>query len=266
MNGFKVAKEKKYIINARLKVMKIINLMGVLFFTTLSFSQNKAIVPKSGTIAFVKKDTITDRKLYLESNADFKPKFLKAFKEKIYFERLSDGKSTDTIQLNKKIKELSNLYDYVLNEKENGIVKYHCNYVKGKILKFIEIDGQKEKEQIINLKNNAITNANDEYVDYYALQTQIINLKEFRNETKVINGFKCFKVKYQYKDDSDPEFEMLSTSTRELWVTESIKSLYHPVINDYQILEKYYPLLIIQYSDDIKGFQTEYKLEKLTFK
>ena len=76
-------------------------------------------------------------------------------------------------------------------------------------------------------------------------------------------------MKYQYKDDSDPELEMLSTittSTRELWVTESIKSLYHPVINDFQILEKYYPLLIIQYSDEIKGFQTEYKLEKLTFK
>ena len=255
--------------NINLKVMKRVCFIIAILFFNISFSQNKTIVPKSGAIVFVKKDTITDRKLYLESNADFKPKFLKAFKEQIYFERLSDGKSTDTILLNKKIKELSNLYDFVSNEKENGIVKYHCNYVKGKILKFIEIDGQKEKEQIINLKNNAITNANDEYVDYYALQTQIINLKEFRNETKVINGFKCFKVKYQYKDDSDPELEMLSTittSTRELWVTESIKSLYHPVINDFQILEKYYPLLIIQYSDEIKGFQTEYKLEKLTFK
>ena len=55
-------------------------------------------------------------------------------------------------------------------------------------------------------------------------------------------------------------------NNRELWVTEEIKCNYHPVINDIEILEKYYPLEIIEYSNDIKGVLTSYKIETLELK
>jgi hypothetical protein len=55
----------------------------------------------------------------------------------------------------------------------------------------------------------------------------------------------------------------VTSNIRELWVTQEIKCNYHPVINEEEILNKYYPLEIIEYSDEIKGQKTTYKIESL---
>lgn len=85
----------------------------------ISVAQNKTIVPTTGTIVFVKKDSITDQKLCLQSYRDLKPKIIKAFKEEIYLERLTDGKATDTVQLNKMANEYISLFEFTILEKED---------------------------------------------------------------------------------------------------------------------------------------------------
>ena len=105
-----------------------------------------------------------------------------------------------------------------------------------------------------------ITDESNQYVEIE--ENEIIKLIEHKNETKLINGYACFKVVYSYKEPASEFdfFENVITNTRELWVTEGIKCNYHPLINESEILEKYYPLEIIEYSDDLKGFRTTYKV------
>ncbi|RZK06550.1 MAG: hypothetical protein EOO43_21780, partial [Flavobacterium sp.] len=61
-----------------------------------------------------------------------------------------------------------------------------------------------------------------------------VSIKEFKSDQKIINGLKCFKVIYQYKEnfDDDELSEILTSneySSTEFWVTDKIKSLFHPV-------------------------------------
>lgn len=235
----------------------------------ISVAQNKTIVPTTGTIVFVKKDSIIDQKLYLQSYRDLKPKIIKAFKEEIYLERLTDGKATDTVQLNKMANEYISLFEFTILEKEDRIFKYHATYDNDLIIKFFEVDGQQYKTLKINTKTNSMIDENGQLFDYYDTQTEILNLKEFRSETKIINGYKCFKIIGEYKIDFESDFDILSTITinkREMWVTESIKSICHPLINNIEILEKYYPMQMIEYKDEIKGFQTIYTLDFFSLK
>ena len=244
-------------------------ILTIIVVSSFAYGQNKTIVPVSGTIVFVKKDSIKDQKLHIQSFRDLQPKFIKALKEEIYLERLTDGKKTDTTQLNKMAVELAKAYEFVLTEKDDRILKYHCIYENEKISKFLEVNGSEYDLIYINSKTNTIIDKNNQSVDYENLQSEIIDLKEFKNEIKIINGYSCYKIVYQYKITSESDFEQLSkitTNKRELWVTDKIKSLYHPVINDFQILERYYPLKIIEYSDELKGFQTYYTLEKFDLK
>lgn len=51
-----------------------------------------------------------------------------------------------------------------------------------------------------------------------------------------------------------------------MWVTDKIKSLYHPIVFDKAILEKYYPLEILETQNDIRGFERRFRLEKIELK
>jgi hypothetical protein len=53
---------------------------------------------------------------------------------------------------------------------------------------------------------------------------------------------------------------------RELWVTTQINCKYHPIINEKEVLLKYYPLEIIESSEMMEGYITSYTLESLTVK
>ena len=94
-----------------------------------------------------------------------------------------------------------------------------------------------------------------------------VSIKELKSDQKIINGFKCFKVIYQYKENFDDNelSEILTSneySSTEFWVTEEIKSLFHPVYRVKEILEKYYPLEITEKSALAKGFKVIYRLKK----
>ncbi|MBP6039165.1 MAG: hypothetical protein KA523_03085, partial [Flavobacterium sp.] len=106
---------------------------------------------------------------------------------------------------------------------------------------------------------------NNEYFEFD--KNEIIKLTEYKNETKLINNYKCFKVIYSFNTKENSfDFNNFSMNNRELWVTEEIRCNYHPVINEIEILDKYYPLEVIEYSNEIKGTITTYKIETLKLK
>lgn len=236
-----------------------------LIISTLAFSQNKVVVPKLGTIAFKKEENFFDKDLYIKSFKKLLPKMKKEMMNEIYIERLTDGKKTDTILLKSEVEKMAQQFELmlplILNEPKEEIIFYH-DFNIDTITQYYTINGKKLANRIIiNTTTLEMKDNNDEYVEIE--DGEILSLKEYKNETKIINGFNCFKVIYSYKM-RNKEFDFFpDLSTREIWVTKEIKTLFHPVVKEKEILEKYYPLEIIEYSEDIKGAISTYKVEKM---
>jgi hypothetical protein len=237
----------------------------LLLFCNVMFSQNKTMIPTSGAIVFIKEEKIYDKDLYLKSFKELKPKMKKAMMDEIYIERLTDGKKTDTILLKSEVEKRIEAFEMMLPLIINGSkeeIKFYNEFNKDIITKYYTIDGELIKSKIII--NKTRLEIKDEYDEYVEIEeNDIIKLTEFRNETRVINGFNCFKVVYSYKA-SNKEFDFFTnaiSNIREIWVTQDIKCNYHPVINEIEILKKYYPLEIVEYSEELKGQKTTYKLE-----
>lgn len=64
---------------------------------------------------------------------------------------------------------------------------------------------------------------------------------EYRNETKLILGYQCFKVLVRKKFQSNLHLTIYDI---EMYVTEDIKVSYSPITRSKEILDKYYPLEI----------------------
>lgn len=234
------------------------------------FSQHKIIVPKSGTIVFIKEEIITDKDLYLKSSKELLPKAKKAMEKELFFERLSDGIKTDTIILKTEVEKMSQLYEMMLPmmvEESKEIIKFHLEFKGDTIINYTSKENKSYFIKKINQVSGLIINENKEYVDIE--ENQIIKLTELKKDTKIINGLNCFKVIYSFnygnKKSAFDFFSEVITNIRELWVTEEIKCNYHPIINEKMILEKYYPLEILEYSNEIEGFKTTYTIERLVF-
>jgi len=88
-----------------------------------------------------------------------------------------------------------------------------------------------------------------------------IRVEEFRNDQKEISGYKCFKV-ILYKIVTLDGFR--GRVKQEMYVTEQIRSPYHPIIWNEKILRNYYPLMIKEYNVDIRGAHLQYNLIKNT--
>lgn len=262
-------KEKKYMVKH--KIMKTKFVILLLIVSNSIFSQNKTIVPVSGTIVFIKEERVIDKDLYLKSWQDLLPKMQKAIEEQIYLERLTEGKVTDTTQLKLESLKMAENFEMmlpILLEEEKHDFKFYHEFKNDTIIKYVTLDNQLINSRItIDKVSGTVTNEFDEYVEIE--KNEMVKLTEFRDEIKSINGYNCFKVIYNSNESSQSDFVFMSTiltTTRELWVTDKIKCKFHPVIDESEILEKYYPLEIIEYSDSMKGFETIYKLEKLEIK
>jgi hypothetical protein len=262
------AKEKKYMEKFKSKIMKFLYSIFLLL-SSIALSQNKTIVPTTGTIVFVKEENIFDKDLFIKSFKDLMPKMKEKMKEEmkeeIYLERLIDGKKTDTLLLNSEVEKMVQNFEMMLPfiiEEPRQKIKIHHEFNFDTITKYYSIEGEINNRIFINRISNVAKNENNEYVEIE--NNDIIKLTEYKNETKLINGFKCFKVVYSLKAlNNNFDFINLTLNNRELWVTEEIKCNYHPIINEIELLEKYYPLEILEYSDEIKGTLTNYKIETL---
>lgn len=238
--------------------MKLLYIITAIIIPTVIFSQNKTIVPKSGTIVFYSKEIITDKVLHASSLKAFHKKMLASLEEEIVLERLTSGMKTDSLQLKEAVKMVEENISIVLAMKNN--LDYHHEFNGSIINSYQSFNGEVLEENSIDTKTGL-----KDSLDYYSFN-EIFDVNEFRNEIKKVNGFDCFKVTYSYKEESSSVFSDFFTgytNYREMWVTEKIKCAFHPVVNDRLILEKYYPLEINEYFNVLKGYVKKYELIKL---
>lgn len=244
----------------------------VLFLlSNLIFSQNNAIVPTVGTIAFNKEEKVLDRDLYIKSLKKLFPKVNEALEKQIYLEQLLEGKKVDTTLLKSNIALFSESFEMLLpmfidEPKQN--INFYNEFKGDTIICYNTTNGSIYNTKRINQTTGIVINEMGEYVELE--NDNIITITEFRKEQKLINSYNCFKVVYTYtQKGSDSDFDLfftIQTYTREIWVTEAIKCNYHPIINNNEILSKYYPLEILGYSKEIEGFETIYKCSSISLK
>uniref|UniRef100_UPI004048EFFC hypothetical protein n=1 Tax=Gelidibacter sp. TaxID=2018083 RepID=UPI004048EFFC len=267
---------------------RLITILILLSFN-INIAQNKVIVPTTGTITFKERETIHDSSAYKE---DTKKMIVSMFKKNLE-NSIPKDEELDTLLISQLLPQFSkddSLIDSFIMENSKKDISHTMVFYKDSINFFKTSDGTligfhkkinlvtspeprpRYKESIEKLIKFDETGSDIEfeYYDYTYSNNKILDIKEFRDEIKVINGFQCFKVVYSYqidgmdKEDDFADFMKNYPQTREVWVTKSIKSLFHPVINDKEIIEKYYPLEIKEYSDSIKGMETIYTLDQLT--
>jgi hypothetical protein len=235
-------------------------LFSLFLLTSITFSQNKAIVPKDGTIVFEKNEIITDTLLYRNSfEKVFEIMILEAKKEVLSERGYGNRQLPDSInqQLNQMLEMMKSFaLQETFSNKTKNLIKYHHAYINSEIEEFISTDG-------VYGEKNRITNFDD--FENESLWT-ITGIEENKKETKIIKGFKCYKVIIYYFDLELPPGFMSLLNIMELWVTEDIKSKFHPFLKESEILEKYYPLEIKHSIKNVEGMFTLYEISEFSLK
>ena len=241
-------------------MIKTSHIKFAILLTITVFSQNNAIVPKSGTIVFESKNIITDEKLYEESFNDFKAYIINAYAEETIKINAINGTAyphdIESLEID------FNVF-FLLNDKTRAY-KYFQEFDSPIVHHYKTLNDDVLDSITINVATGITDDLFEDY-NYYS-HDMITDIKEFSEEIKIINGYKCFKVVYVLKKGVSPVFDDFTTGYidhRELWVTDKIKCAYHPVISDKLILEKYYPLEINEYFNVLKGYVKKYELIKL---
>ena len=223
---------------------------------SINAQSKKSFVPTKGDIVFKEISKITDRKAFDETLKISK----KSFKESLINSLLKEPENKGR---EKEIEQLVTLSSEMLETtsfRQDSLQTYHHEYNNSQIRNIIS------RDQNMNFVRR------DDIIDnkYEYSGNIIINVVADKKSKKRINGYDCYKVIYEYKSNDktgDEDFMKFAGNMiykREMWVTDKIKSLYHPVIYEKEILEKYYPLDILETQSDVKGFETRFVLQKIT--
>ena len=249
---------------------KIITTFIFLMGLSINAQSHKTFSPIKGEIIFSEVSQITDKILYEKS--------LKTF-QKNFKESLENSLSKDSDNKDENMEEMIDLStdmtkELFSNENNNA---YHHKFDYAKIIAYKTSNGKIMGDyEIINTNENIVSSlakidSSTVYQQnpYLYSNNIILKLAENKKERKNIQGYDCYKVKYLYKENIDKDDDYFQFAgnviyTREMWVTDKIKSLYHPIVFDKIILEKYYPLEIVETQNDIKGFERRYSLETIT--
>lgn len=259
MNGLLLAaKEKKYMEKHNFKNFKLLIL--ILISSNLLYSQNETIVPKNGTIVFIKKEIITDTLLYKKSFEKVLDKVSLEIKKEALMERgykISQISDSINQQLNQMFEMMKSIaIQEIFSNKPKDVIKFHHIYNDSEIEEFISTNDQ-------YIEKKKITNSTD-FQDDDLLA--ITGIDEYKNETKTIKGLKCFRVVMYYFDLEMPSGFKSLLNIMELWVTEDIKSKFHPFIKSNEILEKYFPLQVKHTIKDVEGMYTSYEILEFSLK
>ncbi len=226
-------RERKGIWENVKNMKKIISII-IIFIGLSSYSQvNKPFTPTKGEIVFKETLKITSNTLFDESFRIVKEKFKQSLKKSLLKNEANKDKNQ---QIDEMVEVSAIAMDDIYSKNYTTVCQYN----------FSQPREESFSENII------------------------LKIIEDRENKKLVDGYNCFKVTYQFqenKNNADEDYLMFAGNTiyqREMWVTEEIRSLYHPVVFDKSILEKYYPLDILETQSDIKGFERLFKLEILT--
>ncbi len=224
---------------------------------------------KIGIVTYVKQSKITDTNSFNRTSVLFVNNLLDSIKTQIIAEKRNVNEAVDTSIVNNTIKSLKNL---LLQEifKTDFQEKNTDEFQKDKIVNFVIGDQSNKIERFnFNYADHLVYNSfNSEEIEDYFESEEIISLKEYKTENKLIKGYNCFKVAYVYREKFDnTEFQTTEMIIeRELWVTDKIIAPFHSIIRNQQILSKYYPLEITEKMRKVNGFETKYLVENVSLK
>ncbi|TKC13137.1 hypothetical protein FA048_05860 [Pedobacter polaris] len=235
-------------------------------------AQQKKIIPKKGEVVFTSENIILDEVLFNATMKGIQQKMINHLRAKL---ELEGNQKIDTTLLQQFI-STNIMADYMVQQKHKN--SHHV--YENRFIKSFESADETIPHSFSYINQDSSNYVRRQVLDGDTSETEAtafeyqknrdITIKEFKQEQKIINGFKCFKVTYQYKEDFDGDEELgaiLTTneySTTEFWVTTDIQSLFHPVCRIKEILVKYYPLEISQQSSLAKGFKIIHRLKNIT--
>lgn len=227
--------------------------------------------PTNGKIVFVKKTKIYDTVAFEASKEKFKIDFINALRTQIIKEKQLSNEKIDSSKVESSLKffklGMNNLFFKQLYNTKN--YEMHHKFQDSLIISYKKIEGKIIGDYIVINKNkntfnslakiDSTTTFNKNTI--YKQNNTLLDIKEFRNETKNINGYECFKITFSTEEVLDNVFKLKQKNT--FYVTEHIKSNYHPVTRFKLVLDKYYPLEIYEEDEGINGVRTEYKIKEI---
>jgi hypothetical protein len=250
--------------------MKTFKLL-VIFISLITISrveaQNTPSKPSLGIVTYTKQSRITDTAAFNKTSTLFAKNMVDSLTSQMMALKTKLGE--DTSGINAASAPFKNL---MLEEvfKTETPETHIDEFQKDKIVNFvIEGEGNKTGKFYFNHADNLVYNSyNSEEIEDYFESEDVISLKEYRTEKKLIKGYNCFKIIYVYREKTDnEEFQMPEMIIeREMWVTDKIIAPFHSVIRSPQILSKYYPLEITEKMSKVDGFETKYLLENISLK
>lgn len=254
---------------------KIITTIILLLGLSIYAQSQKSFTPTKGEIVFKEISKITDRKAFDESLEISKQNFKKTLKNSLLKEASNVGKE----EIEQMVSQNAEMLETLMFPQDSSQV-YKYKFDNYKIISSNLADEEfLGRYNVINLqKDLSTTHSKADSTTIYGERNYpysrniLIKTIVDRKSRKLIGNYDCYKVIYEYKENNkerDEDYLDYLKNTiykREMWVTDKIKSLYHPVIYEKEILQKYYPLDILETQNDIKGFERRFILEKITLK
>lgn len=253
---------------------KVITIVILFLGLSIHAQSYKPLKPLKGEIVFREISQITDSKSFNETLTISKQKFKESLKKSLLKDEEYNGKEKEIEIIASQNAEMMGTMMFGQDSTQTYTHQFYdfkiisTNSVNEEILDRYDIINQNKNISTTFSKSDSTT-AYEEKPYTYSNNT-ILKIIENKRNQKKINGYDCYQVTYEYKEISQQEdTDYLEYAgdiimKREMWVTDKIKSLYHPVIYDKEILEKYYPLDILETQSDVKGFKRRYILQKIT--
>ncbi len=239
-------------------------------FSNLSLAQRKAFAPVKGEIVFSSTAIIPDTPYFVASLKEKNRRLVDYLVKKL---NISSDDKVDTANL-------LTLMSGSINPKSfSENFDYHFLYRDSLIESYKTLNSKRSNSfSVINTKQFSYTDimvfdddtSGTDPVNFQYLKLKDKSIEEFRSEKKIIKGYECFKVIVTYRIDFNEENDFLEKIIDNeqciavCWVTDKIKSLFHPVSKEKEILEKYYPLEITYDNPLHKGLSTVYRLKSIT--
>lgn len=270
---------KEYNYQTLIKLPILLLLPNLFLFCSVKkeVSKDKPIEIKE--IVF-KKSTISDKDILNQSIKDFNEKFIVELKNSTTQEIKEQNQDIEKQEIHQKIDSLKPFLEMMSSElfiSENELL--HYKFQDSLIISYLTVNNKIRGDyRIINTNKNTFhylakidsTTTYYNNTPYKYRSEKGLTINEFRNEKKIIHGIECFKIVVIAQDDLDdeemPDFLRNLTTEYTMYVTDRIKCSFHPVVWYKMVLDKYYPLEIIEYSNEIKGVITTYKIELINLK
>ena len=236
-------------------------ILTIFLISLITSAQNKPFTPTKGKFVFSEQTIMEDASTYCKS--------VKALVSDAGKTAEKEGTTVDTVQLNQIAAVIEKDHLSPKNQKhfdfKDGIIVSYQTFEEKIRGDYKLIDVKNATTSMLAKKDSTTIYLKDRPYQYS--ENEVVSLKEFKNETRTIQGYKCYRVVATIKEKgSSSELLNNSLTYKDLWVTDVIKCLYHPVIYEKAILQKYYPLEIKEYSDLLKGVVTLYVLDTITLR